>query len=806
MEFRLDKDGYVTKYLYSGRKETEIHAGGGDTNQLRYEKYLRSIIAGHEDLVPPEEIRLGEKSALGMEWEYYYSYGNTFFDASSFYVDLRKIDLYAATVLVAPEDMDVSAYLWSYAAVDLWINGTLAGTIHTPVYKPVKRTRIRLPLKKGENRIFVRLEALGVRDTRVSFALQILERGEEIYVTLPDKEGAKPYIEAEEILNSAVLEDGCIKLARKLPEGSFIRYDTENPDFRKHKDRFLTEDVSGLSEIKLKSFAAFHIAVTIGRSRLRRRFERSELRTSRYLQGEEDHRKAVYENIAGIASILREETDGFALYPMLARYYLGERRKSDEEELKVTLRQIERRMDCADFMTCALIRFMKNYEITDEMRSEIKRVMLNFRYWMDEEGQDAMCFWSENHSLMFYQTAYFFGREYPEDIFLRSGRNGRQMEEAARRRLYEWFTDVCDQGCDEFNSGVYSPITFAAVLNIADYAEEELAALAVKAADQLLRTLALHCFKNVIIAPQGRVYRDVLYPHRQALQSIVHYVCKEAPYVYSEWLITLATSRYRIPEDFAGRMRQTGEFSYSTSNAVIDLYKTEDYILTSVQSPRRDGRSRSWEPDRKEENRDRHIYTKSLNECFHGTTQFEPGVLGYQQHLWYAAVDPELAVFTNHPGGSCEAMSETRPGYWYGNGILPALRQEKNVLGIIYDIPDTHPVGFTHLYWNAGKFDETTEKGGWLFGRKGGGYVGIWCSRVMTDYNDVLFHCEKRAYGNKTAYLCVCGSEREYESYEGFMNRCLLDKVQFSEDKNTLVCGSFALVFEPHRNESQYVE
>ncbi len=807
MKFKLDKNGYVTKYFYSGRKETEFLDDSSDTNQLRYEKYLRSIIAKHEGMKPQADIKLGENSALGMPWNYYYSYGNVFLDASSFYIEPRRIDLYAVTQLMVEEDMEISACLWSYAAIDLWVNGELTGTIKAPVYKPVSRAEVKIPLKKGKNQIFFRLETLGVRDTIIAFALRVLERQEEIHVILPDEAGVKPYIKAEEILNSPVLKGDKILFNHKLPEGSCISYDTENPDFRKLKDKFIKEDVSGLSEIKLKDFASFNIEITVGTSILRRRFERIELKISRYLHtAGEKHHKAIYEKIAAIASLIRNKTDGFALYPMLARYYLGERKESDEEEFKVTLGQIERRIDCADFMTCALIRFIRNYEISDEMKSEIKRVMLNFRYWMDEKGQDGMCFWSENHSLMFYQTAYFFGQEYPDEIFVRSCKKGREIYEHAKCRLYEWLTDICEQGYDEFNSGVYSPITFAAILNIVDYAEEELAGMAVKAADIMVRLVARQCFKNVIVSPQGRVYRDVLYPHLQSLQSIVQYVCKDAPYVYSEWLITLATSKYKIPDNFVELMNQKGEFTYNSSNAVIDLYKTDDYILTSVQSPRKDGRIRVWEPDRREENCGKYIYTKSLNECFHGTMQFEPGVFGYQQHMWYAAVDPELVVFVNHPGGSCEAMSEVRPGYWYGNGIMPALRQEKNALGIVYVIPDTHPIGFTHLYWNSKKFDETAEKGNWLFGRKGTGYIGVWCSGLMIDHNDVLFECEKRTYGKKIAYLCVCGSERENGSYEGFVKHCMNRNIQFKEENHTLSCKEFEVVFEPHTNVSQYVE
>jgi hypothetical protein len=806
LKTKLDKNGYVTKYFYSGPKATQFSDSHRESDQLKYEKYLRGIIAKHEDLTPPESIKLGSESTIGLPWKYYYSHGNVFMDASSFFVEPRRIDMLAATVLEAEEDMEAGAYLWSCCAVDLWVDGKLCGGIKTPVYKPISREKLILSLKKGKNLIFVRLETLGVRDTRISFALQVLENQDKILVSLPDEEGAAPYAEAEEILNSAKLAGWEIIFSEKLPQKSAVIYDTEQFDFYKRKERFIRTDVSGLSKVVLKDdYASFFVEIPVGDGFLKRRFERIELKKSKYLPANGDRRK-IFEKIAEITSIYREETDGFALYPMLARYFLGQASKRDEEELKITLSQIGRRMDCADFMTCALIRFLKNYPVSEEIKAEVKKAMLNFRYWMDEDGQDGMCFWSENHSLMFYQTAYFFGQEYPDDIFVRSGKTGREMHEHARECIREWLLDVCETGYDEFNSGVYTPITFAALLNIVDYAETELSLMAQKAADLMLRTAALHCFKNVIISPQGRIYRDVLFPHLQALQSIVHYVVPDAPYVYSEWLISLATSKYKIPEDFKDLMDKKGAFSYNSSNAVIDLYKTEDYILTSVQSPRRDGKIRTWEHDMGKTAEGRHIYTKSLNECFHGTMQFEPGVLGYQQHLWYAALDPELVVFANHPGGTCEDMPEVRPGYWYGNGITPALRQEKNVLGAIYAIPDTFPIKFTHLFWNEKKFDKTLQKDGWLFGKKGNGYIGIWCSGEMQDYDDVLFGCEKRVYANKAAYLCVCGSESENGSFELFVSKCLDKNVIFDQNENRLSCEEFSLIFINNDNKTQYVK
>lgn len=803
--FQLAENGYITKYLYSGKEVMKLDVDSQDIckekNQLRYEKQLRGGIKQNDSIYPEEKIRLGDNSQLGMPWQYYYSHGNVFLDTSSFYLELHKIQLLAATELVSPEEAEVELCIWSYDAVTLWINKTLAGKIETPVYKPIQQVKIKTKLQKGRSLLFVWLGTLGVRDTRVGFAIQVLSSTQKIAVSLPDTGGTAPYTAAANLLDSARLKDGRIFLGSGVPQGSYLSYNKENPDFYKREANDIRQDIAGQQEIRLKDYASLSLVIPVGNSMMKRNLERIELRKPDYSKNKQD----ILTEIAGVTSMTRSRTDGFALYPMLARLQLGISGKEDEEQFMITLSQIERRVDCSDFMTCALVRICKKYPVGEEARREMKRVMLSFRYWMDEEGQDAMCFWSENHSLMFYQTAYFFGQEYPDDIFVRSGKTGVELYRNAQSRLLEWLTDVCEQGFDEFNSGVYSAITLAALLNLVDFAEKPIAELASKAADILVRAAALHCFHKVIISPQGRIYRDVIYPGRQGLQGLIHYADADAPYVFNEWLAAISDSTYELPEDFRLLMNKEGAFSYRSSNGIIDLYKTASYMLTSVQSPVREALSRIWEADMTEEHRERFLYTKSLNECFHGTTQFEPGVLGYQQHMWYAALDPDLVVFTNHPGSTCEDVAECRPGYWFGNGIMPALRQENNILGIVYMIPDTQPVKFTHVFWPEEKFDETYREGGWLFGRKSGSYIALWCNVPMTDHDDMLFDCEKRNYSEKTAYLCILGEEREQGDFSSFMEECIRRDVVFCQEAGTLSCREFQLVFEPHHNPSQYI-
>lgn len=807
MSYSVLSDGFIRHYLYTGRKESEFSCDVQETNQLRSEKKMRELAARHDPLTPPADLRLGGESPLGLPWKYYYSHGNIFLDDPAFYEELCRVELHAATGLELAAPARISLRLWSYAAVDLWVDGAPACTLEHPVYKPIQYRDFTLDLSAGQHLLYLRLENLGVRDTRIAFAVQITQGADLVRVTLPDADHCAPYEAAAALLDSARVQGGRLTLRAPLPAGSRLRYDRGIGDFRRQKERFLLRDAAGCTELPLEDYVAFTLEIPVGDTMLRRPLERAELRRPVYLAPDvTDHRRYQLEQIAAIASETRSATDGFALFPMLARKYLGMNPDSDHEELRTTLRQIERRMDCADFMTTALIRLQREYGIPADLEEEMKRVLLNFRYWMDEPGQDGMCFWSENHTLMFFESAYFFGGLYPDEVFVRSGRTGRQLRDTARMRIREWLTDVYETGFDEFNSSVYSPLTLAALLNIVDYAEPDLAAMARTACDEMLRTAARHCFRGILAAPMGRVYRGIIAPWEESMQAMLNWLFPAAPYATCPSLSFWATTRYTPPADLEEIAAGTGAFHYTTSNARIDGYKTGDYLLTSVQSPRRDGVQRVWQPEEREEMRDHFIYVKSLNEHFHGTTQFQPGEYGYQQHMWYAALSDDLVVFANHPGHTCEDMSEVRPGYWYGNGAMPALRQQDNVLGAVYVIPQSNPIAFTHLFWQQDRFDETAARGGWIFGRRGNSCIGVWCSVPLVDHDETMFGCEKRAMGPASAYLVVCGSTAESGSFDAFCQSCLDRPVAFDTHTATLHCAEFDLPFTAGSNGTQILD
>ena len=90
---------------------------------------------------------------------------------------------------------------------------------------------------------------------------------------------------------------------------------------------------------------------------------------------------------------------------------------------------------------------IKNYAVPRETETRIRQVLTHWRYWMDQDGFDGMCFWSENHCLMFYTGAMLAGEMYPEEFFPLAHKAGKELFSWGRDRIRDWLDDVEKWGC-----------------------------------------------------------------------------------------------------------------------------------------------------------------------------------------------------------------------------------------------------------------------------------------------------------------------------------------------------------------------
>ncbi len=790
--------GYVCNWLVTQPKEELYYPDFFLSNQLQFEKKLREIIADDELKAPPAEIRLGQPAFEDYKWQYYNGGNNWFLDLSKFYYSLTKVDYWAANVLVAEADCTVPARVWTYEAVDLWVNGEKLVSIKEPVYKPICWKDVDLPLKAGENQIFVRLQDLGVRDTRNIFGLQLLSGYEGITVSLPDPENTLPLADAERWLLGVTHKDGVLIAETEPP----VAVTTPAGEW-----------TAGTSYPCAPAESLMQLAMTVNGHTITRDIElpkNAAPTVTRAASKDEAVKNA-------IASLLKKLENGTVnnrgnVNAILLHYYCGVQDEADFENLHGILHRIDIREDCADFLLAGVIRLVAGYQdkIPAEEMARIKETILNFRYWMEEDGADGMCFWSENHALLFHFCQLGAGYLYPDETFVRSGRTGRQQYELALARCNEWLDSVDTTGFEEFLSPGYMCVTAAALMGVIDFADEATSARAIKVMDREFEMLAMHTFDGVLIGPRGRIYRDVVRPHQQEIQGFLKYIDDSAADNASPWLCSILTSKYTFNDKLVELIQQPQNITYPNGNTEISLYKTKDCILTAVASPRSENFTGGWTNETAQkldpyaDGNFTYMYVKALNERYHGTTKFEPGVFGYQQHLWSAALSNTCHVFTNLPGGTYDASS-MRPGYWYGNGLFPAVKQTENKIGVVYNIEDTYPIKFTHLYWPEDEFDTTETVGAWRFGKCGTGYVGVWCSGETTAFDDKLMRCEYRCYDKLQAYVCAVSGEGK-ETYEEFKAACLESSPSFCPDCMTLKDNAgLSITWEKHYNNTQVI-
>lgn len=784
--FEISGRGAIRHWLVAGPKESPYAGPPGPDHVLRKEAL------DYATATPPAQAKLGAEGPFGQPWSFHDPGRNEFVEFSSFYQELTLVEYFAFTEIEVPaREGDAEAlwptHFWAAGAADLWLDEKHVTRLNVTRYRNPDFVRVVLPLAPGIHRLCVRLQVLGIRDTRLLFGVFLQEtRGVKVRMA-----GATQIAAALRWIDGVRPEAGGLRSEEPAPLSAKVKpFQAEPIVWRK-----------GETNASFQGVRPFAVTVEaeIEGTTLQRTFEIPRHRQPA-VKFTGDRRLAHLRYVAK-AGLGGETPAGWnsQILPLLARRVLGEESSNDATAFRRTIGLIDARRDCADFGLAALLRLEILGLSTKEESAEIRRAALAFRYWMDEPGNDAMCFHSENHSLLFHGCQWLAGNLYPDEVFANSGRTGRAQAALARTRVADWLQQVEKRGFEEFNSGTYIPITIAAMLNVVDFARDaELSQRMAAQIDRIYKDLAQHAFADGVISPQGRIYRDVLFPEEMGTQALLA-LATEVTNVdlagprpprerTADWVVFPATSpAYHPPADLSSLVSGPMARTYRHGDAQIILEKTPAYLLTSLAVPAipREGEQPA--------------------------TDLRPGGAGYQQHLWQATLGWDCHIFVNHPGGFFDG-TKSRPGYWYGSGLLPRVRQEGRWLQAIHVIADgtktkpeiapdvwewpatstvrpfdLHPIDFTHLHWPADEFDQELRQGNWVFGRKGRGLVGVWCSESLVPHDDILTGRELRANGYSSAWLVICGDLGEEGSLEAFAIQCQARAPQF--DRANFILG-----------------
>ena len=181
--------------------------------------------------------------------------------------------------------------------------------------------------------------------------------------------------------------------------------------------------------------------------------------------------------------------------------------KADESQIIEILQFLDTRYDCADFRMVCILRSLYAYAelISLPTLDAMQNTVLNFKYWMDEPGIDSMCYWSENHQLLFAACEYLAGQMFPERTFTNSGMTGEDHRKKGRRVILDWLEKRFLYGFSEFHSNTYYEEDIAPLSLLIDFAgEEDIRLQAATLLDLLLLDMAMHSFQGYFCAASGR--------------------------------------------------------------------------------------------------------------------------------------------------------------------------------------------------------------------------------------------------------------------------------------------------------------
>ncbi len=463
----------------------------------------------------------------------------------------------------------------------------------------------------------------------------------------------------------------------------------------------------------------------------------------------------------------------------------------NEEAIRRTVEKINRREDTADFDFNSMIRVLyldrRQPTLPDGLRDEMRRAVLDFKYWPDEPGPDTMCFWSENHQILFHAAELLAGQLYPEELFTNSGMSGREHVEHALPRAERWLDLRGRLGFSEWHSNVYFNEDIPPLVNMVDFAEDE--TVRTKSAmvlDVIAFDMACNYYRGCFATTHGRTYqrnlgRGIRDSTRESAYILLGLGAAESTNNFSGAF--LATSEGYAPppllEEIAAhasgriehRQRDSidleegptyglgttgledimfwwGLEGYAAPKVISGSFDVVEqygmwggffwggfpFLRVFVGSPLLETFSKTFEDMTRGvllEKVSTYTY-RTPHYQLSGAQDFKPGMWAAQVHVWQATLDRHAYVFTTYPGGF---VDDYMAGPWTG-GFLPRATLFRNVGVIQYRrveqlprfVDDLLLTDFSHAFFPRNAFDEVVRTGGWTLGRKGDAYVALFSS------------------------------------------------------------------------------
>jgi len=491
------------------------------------------------------------------------------------------------------------------------------------------------------------------------------------------------------------------------------------------------------------------------------------------------------------------------IHGQVCRVYLGAV-ALNTEAINSSCDKINNRSDCSDFDLNSILRMLYLNKETKALPADIllqlEEVVLNFKYWLDEPGEDDLCWWSENHQILFHTAELLAGQLYPKTIFPNSGMTGQEHVEHAVPRLQKWLDFRGRIGFVEWHSNVYFNEDMPALVNLVDFAnDDEIALKAAMLMDLIAFDFANNYYKELYATTHGRTYErkriggaadstsdaawimlgiggyysdgnfaatalatsDKYWPpailENIADDALDYNVHKERDSIdiadgqeyglgyqdHEDIIFWWGAGGYAAPEIITGSFQLVEDFDmwggFFWSDIAFLRFLVGSPLLSMVTG---------WveEMSRGPALESISTYTyRTPDYQLSGAQNYKPGFWGAQALIWIAALDQDAYVFTSYPGGmDGDYMAGAWTGGWFPHGVFM-----ENVGILQYQRPSIPLldsllfVEYTHAYFPTWAFDETREPDShWTFGRAGNSFVALYSHNPVywSDDTVVTYH------------------------------------------------------------------
>ena len=800
--------GFVHDWLVAGPLATPVaevdgYTGPDDKNRIVADVRAAAAASGSssEGAIPASpEVFAGalERHSFVPDreetrWRVVRCLDDHFVDVSTFQHTPHFLQAWAYCVLDVPGACEVTFALTTNGPADIWVNEEQYHRVDHFHHQLPETVSFPAKLKEGRNEVKVCFEAVALRECPYVMALQLtdlkaegLNSLDDFRVLLPTSvRPANRRQTLESIFDQAYLDRDVYsrhaKVTVRWPDGQPVTDDFALRLMRKGGRIYSEHHTKGEQREEVVLGTAFQFPQDdyevflfpnpehyyVNDLRVERRLDihivgNSEYSTERYGTYPQRRREA-------LLNAARRGAEG-SIFAEIAAMELGMWDNLNEQVILDCIASINERADCSDFDLVGLLgmagRYIEEEGFPQSLVEPLQNCFQGFRYWMDQPGADAMCFWSENHQILFHTCEILAGQLLPDELFANASLTGSEHRAKGEERALSWLRKRAAGGFREWDSNTYFEEDVLALSHLVDLAEnDDVRELAAVVLDKMFFGLAVNSFKGVFGSSHGRTYAPYIKDaFREPTSGVTRLLWGKGIFNRSiRGTVSLACAvNYQLPpvieaiaidpadeiwsrERHAGQLeawcdREEGEWEV---NKVT--YKTPDYMLCSAQD-------------------------------------FRPGESGYQQHIWQATLSPEAVVFVTHPPCLSEDGSH-RPNFWHGNVVLPRAAQWKDLLVAVHRLPEDDWLGFTHAYFPIYAFDEHEFRDGWACARVGEGYLAITASAGLTlTESGKSAYRELRSHGRNSSWVVQMGRAEIDGSFAEFVEKVTALDITFGED------------------------